>query len=244
MEERVHTTASESAFRSETCQQCSSELGGDTLFVQCPRCRAVHHKDCWTNNGGCARHGCAQLSSLESDRILKPDGPPPGVPRAWVVLGTLFIFLAAAVFALQPNLPDPAAGRQRIVLLTETSAQEFAGLERFADSFNSENPGLYLELSSVPYGFMDQKLVILIAAGQTPDIFTLTEERYQQYVGHYILLPLQDAEFEFGYQHPSQPRVVVVSNQTTDAKAALKTLRGLIDYWETKGAADENSHVH
>lgn len=244
VEERVRTTALESTFRSESCEKCSEELGSDALFVQCPRCRSLHHRDCWSENGGCARRGCPQLAALEAGRIRQTDGPPPGIPRSWFLIGAALIVAIVTAFVLRPSAPDPAAGRQRVLFLTEASVQEFASLERFAEAFNNGNSDLYLELSSVPYGFVDQKLVILMAARQTPDIFTLTEERYQQYLEHDILLPLPDADFDFGHQHPSQPRIVVVSNQTADTSAALRVLGSLIAYWETKGADDANSHVH
>lgn len=36
------------------CPYCQFSLVRDAIVVCCPSCHAVHHDDCWRENGGCA----------------------------------------------------------------------------------------------------------------------------------------------------------------------------------------------
>ncbi len=47
------------------CGVCHSEVVGAAWV--CPRCRAVHHQDCWSFNRGCSTYGCG-----EGDRTGEP----------------------------------------------------------------------------------------------------------------------------------------------------------------------------
>src|SRR4051812_34837733 len=47
------------------CAYCQTEMDRATA-PRCPDCDAVHHQDCWQDNGGCAVLGC----------VAGPDGPP------------------------------------------------------------------------------------------------------------------------------------------------------------------------
>jgi hypothetical protein len=43
---------------------------GTVVVDQCPECwscEAVHHRDCWVENLGCAQFGCAGNASLEAN---------------------------------------------------------------------------------------------------------------------------------------------------------------------------------
>lgn len=43
------------------CPFCGDLIKGSGLIVPCPSCRAVHHSDCWRENGGCTTLGCARV---------------------------------------------------------------------------------------------------------------------------------------------------------------------------------------
>jgi len=41
-----------------TCPICQSAVGPDEAVLVCPTCEQVHHRECWTDVGGCATYGC------------------------------------------------------------------------------------------------------------------------------------------------------------------------------------------
>lgn len=51
------------------CPYCRFALKAGVEIVACPSCEAVHHEECWTDNGGCAVVGCAEGPE---------QGPPTG----------------------------------------------------------------------------------------------------------------------------------------------------------------------
>lgn len=76
-----------------TCPYCRFGLELGVPVVACPVCKAVHHDDCWDENGGCAVALCAGGPSLEQvdqeggaeavDPAPAPDPdpePPPPLP--------------------------------------------------------------------------------------------------------------------------------------------------------------------
>lgn len=42
------------------CPFCGDLIKGAGLVLPCPSCRAVHHAECWRENGGCTTLGCAR----------------------------------------------------------------------------------------------------------------------------------------------------------------------------------------
>ena len=75
------------------CPYCQASIGAADAAVACPLCGAVHHADCFTENGGCAVYGCGarptdvpsapQMAEPVSDRRrldlmdLEPTDLPP-----------------------------------------------------------------------------------------------------------------------------------------------------------------------
>lgn len=47
--------------RRATCPVCAAPISGEAR--QCPSCRAPHHDDCWSYNGGCAIFACRGRSA-------------------------------------------------------------------------------------------------------------------------------------------------------------------------------------
>lgn len=46
-----------------SCAQCHKSSKTD-LVIRCHLCRAVHHLDCYSNNGGCAVFGCLNIKAI------------------------------------------------------------------------------------------------------------------------------------------------------------------------------------
>ena len=41
-----------------TCPICQTAVGPAEAVMVCPLCEQVHHRECWTDVGGCATYGC------------------------------------------------------------------------------------------------------------------------------------------------------------------------------------------
>jgi hypothetical protein len=43
-----------------TCPLCQSAIQSDEFVVTCPKCEQIHHRECWSEVGGCGTYGCEQ----------------------------------------------------------------------------------------------------------------------------------------------------------------------------------------
>jgi hypothetical protein len=60
---------------SRACPYCRFPLDEGAAITECPSCHAVHHRDCWEENGGCAVALCA--SGPSGVTATQPQAPPP-----------------------------------------------------------------------------------------------------------------------------------------------------------------------
>jgi Prokaryotic RING finger family 1 len=69
-----------------TCPYCRFDLEQGVGIIACPVCDAIHHDDCWRENGGCAvalcaggptRADAAQEPDQAEAHPRSPDAPPP-----------------------------------------------------------------------------------------------------------------------------------------------------------------------
>lgn len=81
---KTSTATAESAGRS--CPYCRFPLKEDTRISECPICAALHHEDCYSENGACAVPGCADgalkhlsVSTKPVSRTYDPAGQPTAV---------------------------------------------------------------------------------------------------------------------------------------------------------------------
>ncbi len=51
------------------CPYCQSTVESDGGTVTCPRCSAVHHEECWRDNGGCAVASCEVSAVVISEGL-------------------------------------------------------------------------------------------------------------------------------------------------------------------------------
>lgn len=75
------------------CPYCQAPIAAGDAALMCPICNAVHHADCYTENGGCAVYGCTarptdipsapqmQAPVSTSTRIDLTDLEPTNLPR-------------------------------------------------------------------------------------------------------------------------------------------------------------------
>jgi hypothetical protein len=48
-----------------TCPICQSGIGTDEVVVTCPGCHQAHHRECWSEVGGCSTYGCSQAPAID-----------------------------------------------------------------------------------------------------------------------------------------------------------------------------------
>jgi uncharacterized paraquat-inducible protein A len=48
-----------------TCPICQTTVQPGEPMLVCPACDQVHHRDCWTDVGGCATYGCENAPQLD-----------------------------------------------------------------------------------------------------------------------------------------------------------------------------------
>ncbi len=58
------------------CPHCKRGIEAGQTIVLCPRCKTVHHEDCWYNAGGCGRVGCRGVASA------RPQSPQASLAQA------------------------------------------------------------------------------------------------------------------------------------------------------------------
>ena len=49
-----------------SCPICQSSVSTGDDVVDCPECDQVHHRDCWSEVGGCGTYGCVEAPVTES----------------------------------------------------------------------------------------------------------------------------------------------------------------------------------
>ncbi len=62
---RVLSLTPVSAGHQTACPICQSEISPDEACVTCPSCDQVHHRECWSEIGGCGTYGCEQAPAVE-----------------------------------------------------------------------------------------------------------------------------------------------------------------------------------
>ena len=48
-----------------TCPICQTGIGADEFAVTCPQCHQVHHRECWSEVGGCSTYGCTEAPAAD-----------------------------------------------------------------------------------------------------------------------------------------------------------------------------------
>lgn len=199
--ERISRATPDSNLVGRECVYCHREITAGEEVVICPRCKTVHHVECWKNNWGCARRGCKQVAktvvpaSEEADArkrlgdnyYLEKEKPK----RKWkIALGVVAAMVIIALLGYQG--PDPAAGRKKITLMVQGGYLEIEFYERVAKEFNEAHPEWYLEAIVTPQAGYEQKLVVMIGARSAPDIFVTDTDRYSLFAAEGVLLALDD----------------------------------------------------
>lgn len=231
MKEKLEQITPGSEHLDQVCVLCEEPILETDEVVSCPRCHSVHHVDCWKNKGGCARTGCPQLAKAVVGEKPKGDGPPPPISK-WYILGGVLVIAAIILISVYwPKPPDPAMGRTKITVMGEAYLELNTAMSQIVDEFNEASEETYIDLQLLPAGGMDQKLVVLIAADDAPDIFAIDDERFEYFVEHDVLLPLgeENGKPVYGIQHPAQLTKFVIWKTTEHPEKAKEVLQYLVE---------------
>ena len=61
----VLSTISVSLDKTIICPICQSSILSEEECVACPDCSQEHHRDCWSEIGGCGTYGCSEAPDIE-----------------------------------------------------------------------------------------------------------------------------------------------------------------------------------
>ncbi|NLJ81155.1 MAG: extracellular solute-binding protein [Firmicutes bacterium] len=227
MKENLEQITSGADYAGQTCPFCGKTINPEDQVVCCPRCRSVHHVDCWKAKGGCGKAGCPQLAATVFGEKPKGDGPPPPVSKRSILAGLGIAAVLILLLIFWPKPPDPAQGRTKITVMGEAYFELSRDMNSLAMQFNDNSSEIYIDLQLLPPGGLDQKLLVLIAAGQAPDVIALSEERFDYLAEQEVLLSLgadPQGEKIYGIQHPAHLSQLTIWKETEDPQAALEVL--------------------
>ena len=216
----------------QRCIVCLKPIEAEDEVVACPRCRSVHHVECWKGKGGCGKTGCAQIAQAVRAEPPQGDGPPPPVSKKVIFGVTIVVIAAILTMVLWPKPPDPAMGRTRIIFFGEADHILTASMTELADSYNATSETTYIDLQLLPPRTMDTKLVVLIAANEAPDVMAIGGDRYSYFLEQDVLLSLGEDEAGapiYGIQHPAQLTQLVAWGATEYPEQALEVLQYFAD---------------
>lgn len=55
-----------------TCPICQTAIAAEEFVVTCPVCDQVHHRECWSEIGGCGTYGCTQAPAIDKSQATAP----------------------------------------------------------------------------------------------------------------------------------------------------------------------------
>lgn len=230
--ERVWTL-SEEEIANPICQGCDEALQVGQEVAECPRCKALHHLSCWIRRGGCAQHGCPQTADASLTVTVTPTYDPPARETlAWLPVAiTILLLLLVVGGGIWAFVNQPSSKGHLTIMVT--TGPDVDSLQHLAADFSSAHEGLEVSVLVLPADsteMYEQKLIIMLAAKDPPDIIMLPYSRFLVYAAQGALAPLDaiketvaeavpygkrlangEANGQFyGVPHPSRPGILAV----------------------------------
>lgn len=257
MKEEIIRLTSDNDLIGSLCSECTHPFAADDEVVICPRCKQVHHLQCWIDRGGCARHGCRQVMS---PHLRPPKEETPitvkKMPR-WA-LWTIAVICVALAVGIYYNSQRAKMLRENSGYVLVSSLEDNLLWNRIIDAYNETDDGQVhpATLIMTPYGpsgtYFDQKLLIMIAANDSPEFIVLEQDRLAIFVEqdalerldpHYIdlekvnfvideerLIPAQSEDGAvYGIPHPTRPAYLVVPRSPRNEHIAVKLFPFIVE---------------
>lgn len=183
--------------------------------------------------------GCPQTAKAVVGEKREGDGPPPPISKKVIFGAVALIAILITVSALWPTPPDPALGRTKIVFLGEADYILQEAMTSIAAEFNGASEEIYLDLQLLPPATLEQKLLVLVAAGQAPDIAIVSEQQFPFLRDEGALLALGEnkaGEAVYHLEHPALRGKIIVWGSTEHPEAARAVLDYLIPRLPIKGS--------
>lgn len=196
MKEEVITLPAQHKAAGEPCAQCQQPLVAGDRAVICPRCRTPHHLACWIQRGGCARRGCRQVvdPSLLPPKVEEPIKRSTVSPL--IILATVVALVAGGLWLFFNAKGALERRGTTIAVMVPSLEDEAAWLEIVSDYNESPVAEKPIELLYTPYGpagsAYEQKLVVMVAAGDSPEVVLLEPDRFQVYAEQQMLMELDE----------------------------------------------------
>lgn len=196
VKEQVVTLQSGDSRIGVPCAVCSSPLAAGEEAVFCPRCKSGHHLRCWIQQGGCGRRGCRQVASREllPEKVEAPIRPSKIPPRAIAAVVAAILFIGGW---LVWNARNAAIIRANTMTVMVPSLEDDLLWRQLVDEYNEDPPtGKRLELIYTPYGptgiDYEQKLLVLLAARDGPEVVVLEPDLFSVYLQQEFLTPVDE----------------------------------------------------
>ena len=252
MKEQVVVVDAASPLAGRACLACNIAISPGQEALTCPRCRAPHHLSCWIERGGCSRRGCRQVVSAS---LLPPKQEEPvraSKTPAWVIwtVAAAVVFLGVGLYL---NARANTIRRENTTLVMIPASDDESVWLQVAQRLNEAGEGKKIDLTVTPDAdgglLYQQKLVVMLAARDGPEIVVLPPERFEFFVANGALTPLDDlyrallqAGFTldaerlkavtidgviYGIPHPVRPDVIVVPVAARNPGDGVKALERL-----------------
>src|SRR5690606_31007653 len=218
--------------------------------VSCPRCRSPHHLSCWIENGGCAKPGCRQV--VDPSLLPEKEEEPIRASRMspWAITAVIGCIVLLGV-GLYTNIKRAQEQRGATIgIMISSMENESLWNDVVAELNELSTMPKPAELYFTPYGAAgtayEQKMVVLMAARESPEIVLFERDRYATYAEQQALVPLDDlpaalavrgitldrARLDeltidgqlYGLPHPNRPAVISVSRLSIDPDLGKQVL--------------------
>ncbi|WP_324717069.1 extracellular solute-binding protein [Carboxydochorda subterranea] len=107
---------------------------------------------------------------------------------AWAAALVAVLALTAAFIYSRTRPATAPVPHLRV--MTWASVDESAPLQHIVDEYNASHPSWQVQLDLTPIVAYDQKLVVLVAAGDAPDVFALGSDRLEVFARNGAVLDL------------------------------------------------------
>jgi len=234
------------------CPVCGQPVQKGDRCVICPRCRTAHHLSCWRRNGGCGSLGCPQTAESE---VTRPENTGNNEERhgdsnAPLVIGITAIcvvLIGILIWGVFFRRPDEAF---QIRVMLPHNYTELVALDKLEKSFEEKHPQYDIILEMTPLGAYHEKLIILLAADDPPDIFITWPDQIKRFIRGGAIMSVNDLLLDsaamrnylkehettgntvdstiYGIPHPVHNFFLVMSTQTTEPMLTWEFLKMMV----------------
>lgn len=250
LQERVWTAGERESAYSLTCSACDQPLQVGQKVVECPRCKTFHHLDCWIARGGCVSRGCPQIADSSLTATATPSYDPPAREiLGWLPAAiTILLFVLVLGGGVWTSIKKSSAEGVITVMVTADHDEIREVASDYADAHEDLEISVLVLPADAP-DMYEQKLVIMLAAKEPPNLIVLPYSRFQFYASQGALAPLDSIRDEvasaipygdrlmngesdghlYGIPHPSRSGILAITAASHNRPDAIKLLLYIVN---------------